>query len=258
MQMLSLPDVDRAREQHMQLAATYEAAGISVHWVAPPLSLTVTPTPNQLFVADLFVMTPEGAIVGRPASTVRAGEERWVARRLADLGIPILRAVRGYGTFEGADAMWLDAGTVLLGRGLRTNDEGARQVTATLHELGIEVVQVELPFGTMHLMGQLRILDRDLALVWPHRLAYVAVEVLRQRGYQLILVPDEEEASSHSAINVVTLGPRELLMPAGCPRTQSFLERYGVTCHTVEISGLAKAAGGIGCMTGILSRQADA
>ena len=48
-----------------------------------------------MFVADLMFMTPEGAILGRPASTVRAGEERLVARRLAELGVPILRVVRG-------------------------------------------------------------------------------------------------------------------------------------------------------------------
>ena len=39
---------------------------------------------------------------------------QFVARRLADLGIPILRTIRGSGTFEGADAAWLDPHTLLL------------------------------------------------------------------------------------------------------------------------------------------------
>ena len=128
-----------------------------------------------MFCADLFLMTPEGAIVGRPASTVRAGEERWVARRLADLGIPIVRTIRGRGTFEGADAMWLDATTVLVGRGLRTNGEGVAQVTSILGEMGVEAIPVDLPWGAMHLMGTLRIADRDLAIAWPGRLAVAAV-----------------------------------------------------------------------------------
>ena len=125
----------------------------------------------DLFVADLMFMTPEGAILARPASTVRAGEERWVARRLADLGIPILRTIRGEGTFEGADAAWLDPHTVLVGRGLRTNAEGVRQVSATLQEMGVAVIEIDLPCGTMHLMDILRFADRDLALAWPGRLA---------------------------------------------------------------------------------------
>ena len=34
-------------------------------------------------------------------AALRAGEERHVARRLADLGIPILRTLRATATFEG-------------------------------------------------------------------------------------------------------------------------------------------------------------
>ena len=90
-QMLAPVDAGQARDEHDSLARAYLDARVAVHYVKPDR----TPTPNQMFVADLMFMTPEGAIVGRPASTVRAGEERWVARRLAALGIPILRSVRG-------------------------------------------------------------------------------------------------------------------------------------------------------------------
>jgi len=155
-QMLAPLDVGRARQQHDALAQAYRDAGVAVYYVEP----AETPPPNLMFVADLMFMTPEGAILGRPASTVRAGEERFVARQLAELGIPILHSVRGRGTFEGADAAWIDPRTVLLATGLRTNAEGAAQVTSLLQEMGVEVVPVGLPYGVMHLMGQLRFADR--------------------------------------------------------------------------------------------------
>jgi len=176
----------------------------------------------DLFVADLMFMTPEGAILARPASTVRAGEERWVARRLADLGIPILRTIRGEGTFEGADAAWLDPHTVLVGRGLRTNAEGVRQVSATLQEMGVAVIEIDLPCGTMHLMDILRFADRDLALAWPGRLAHSAVDALKATGYEVHFIPDEAEARHGFALNFVTLGPRNILMPAGINITPGF------------------------------------
>ncbi len=215
-QWLALPNVARAQGEHATLAAQYRRLGIEVHFVEPEAAIA----PNLVFVADLFAMTPEGAIVGRPASTVRAGEERWVARRLAELGVPILRTVRGRGTFEGADLLWLDGETALLGRGLRTNAEGAAQVVATLRELGVHVTTVDLPVGSMHLMGLLRLVDRDLALAWPYRLPHAAAEVLRARGYHLYFIPDEVEAAHHMALNIVTVAPRQVLMPAGCPTTQ--------------------------------------
>jgi N-dimethylarginine dimethylaminohydrolase len=202
-------------------------------------------------------MTPEGAILARPASTVRAGEERLVARRLADLGIPILRSIRGQGTFEGADAAWIGPRTVMVATGLRTNPEGASQVTALLHEMGVDVISVGLPYGAMHLMGQLRFAGRDLAIAWPGRVPFAAVEALRARGFTVLFLPDRNEAVAGMALNFVTLGPRHVLMAAGNPITQAFFEKAGVRCQTVRVDELLKAAGGIGCLTGILARRED-
>jgi arginine deiminase len=250
-QMLDIPNAGRVQQQHDALAQAYRDAGVVVHYVEPPRP----PSPNLMFVADLMFMTPEGVILGRPASTVRAGEERFVARRLAELVVPILRSVRGTGTFEGADAAWIDPQTVLLATGLRTNAEGAAQVTSLLDEMGVEVVQVGLPFGAMHLMGQLRFADEDLAIAWPGRVPYAAVEALRARGYAVLLLPDEGEAVRGFALNFVTLGPRRILMGAGNPITQRFYEGVGITCHTVNVDELVKAAGSIGCLSGILERE---
>jgi N-dimethylarginine dimethylaminohydrolase len=251
-QMLAVVDADLARQQHDALAQAYGDLGVAVHYIEPDEA----PPPNLIFVADLLFMTPEGAIVGRPASTVRAGEERFVARRLAALGMPILRTVRGQGVFEGADGAWIDDRTVLLATGLRTNGEGAAQVAALLTEMGLDVVACGLPYGAMHLMGQLRLVSPDLAIAWPGRVPHAAVEALRTRGYRVLFLPDEKEAIEGMALNLVTLGPKRVLMPAGNWTTQAFYEAAGITCHTVEVGELLKAAGGIGCLTGVLHRDA--
>jgi arginine deiminase len=251
-QMLAPPDLERAQGQHDAMARQYREAGVTVHYVEPD----ETPPPNLLFVADLLFTTPEGVILGRPASTVRAGEERLIARRLAELGVPILRSVRGRGTFEGADAAWIDPGAVLLATGLRTNVEGAAQVTATLGEMGVQVVPVGLPYGAMHLMGTLRLVDRDLAIAWRGRVPYAAVEALRERGFTVLFTPEEAEAINGSALNFVPLGPRSVLMPAGVPVSEAFFRSAGIECRAVEVDELLKAAGGPGCLTGVLEREA--
>ncbi len=250
-QMLAPVDPVLAREQHRALEAAYREAGVEVHLVDPPGEAP----PNLFFVADLFLMTPEGAILGRPASTVRAGEERLVARRLAALGIPILRSVRGRGTFEGADALWIAPDHVLLATGLRTNEEGAGQVQECLVELGVRVSRTVLPRGSMHLMGLLRILDADLAVVWPGRLEPRVLEILRSEGFSVVEAPDPEELRRGQALNMVTLAPRRVLMAAGNPAMRRCLAGHGVEAREVEIGELAKAAGGIACMTGILERS---
>lgn len=252
-QMMTSLSLDLAQRQHDALSEALQELGVGVHYVRPRDRVP----PNLMFVADLLFMTPEGAIVGRPASVVRAGEERFVARRLAELGIPILRCVRGRGTFEGADAAWLDSQTVLLATGLRTNAEGAEQVASLLREMDVTVIEVGLPYGAMHLMGQLRFADRDLVVAWPARVPYAAVDALRARGFEVLFIPDEKEATRGMALNFVTLAPRSILMPAGNPITQSYFESAGISCLTAEVGELTKAAGGIGCLTGVLRRDGE-
>ena len=166
MQMRSDLSPDVVRRQHDALAEAYRAAGVVVHYVERGR----IDKPNAMFVRDLMLMTPQGAIVTRPASTVRAGEERLVAEALAQLGVPILMSVHGSGTFEGADVIWVDKDLCFLAEGLRTNEEGADQVERMLREIGVAtVIRVGLPHGAMHLDGLLAIIDRDLAAVWPRR-----------------------------------------------------------------------------------------
>ncbi len=121
--------------------------------------------------------------------------------------------------------------------------------------MGVEVISVGLPYGAMHLMGTLRFADRDLALAWPGRVPYAAVEALRTRGYQVLFGPDVPAEERRSALNFVTLGPRHILMPAGFARSQAYFEAAGIRCDTVEADELLKAAGGIGCLTGVLERE---
>ena len=250
-QMLAPLDLARAQAQHDAMAAAYRASAVAVHYVEPQGEVP----PNQMFCADLMFMTPAGVILARPASTVRAGEERRVAARLAALGVPILRTLQGTATFEGADAMWLDPRTVILGRGLRTNDEAIRQIAACLADQGVATIAADLPFGTMHLMGMLRIADRDLAVAWPRRTPHAAVIALRERGYRVEFLPDQDEAQANRALNFVTLGPRRILMVAGNPTTQRFYEGLDITVTAVPADELAKAAGAIGCLTGVLARD---
>lgn len=249
-QMLAPVDPDRARSQHDALAAAYREAGVTVDYVDP----TDTPPPNQLFAADLLFMTPEGTVVGRPASTVRAGEERYVAARLSRLGIPICRTIGGQGTFEGADAMWLDNQTVLIGTGFRTNTQGARQLTDILGEMGVATLMTRLTQGAMHLMGALRFCDRDLAVVWQGRLQPDVLTALEQRGISIKMLPDETELVNGMALNFVTLGPRRILMPAENPVTEAFYTSLGVDVVTVAVDEIIKAAGAIGCMSAVLER----
>ena len=250
-QMLAPVDIAKAQSEHDQLAEAYRSLGVDVHYVEPPDRCP----PNQMFCADTFVMTPVGALLARPASLVRAGEERWVQQRLAALGVPIARSLTGSATFEGADLMWISADTAIIGHGLRTNDEAIGQISTFFDQIGCQLIVVDMPVATMHLMGMLRILDKDLAVAWPRRTPFRAVEALQERGYEVVFLPDGDEPARNRAINFVTVGPRKVLMVAGLAEFESWLDGLGVTCVSTPTDELSKAAGNVGCLTGVLQRQ---
>jgi N-dimethylarginine dimethylaminohydrolase len=251
-QMRSDLNPEIARRQHDALADAYEAHDVAVYYVENGR----LDKPNSFFIRDLMNMTPEGAIITRPASTVRAGEERFVAEALAKLGVPILMTVHGRGTFEGADLIWVDRDLCFLAEGLRTNTEGADQVERVLREIGVrDVVRVQLPWGAMHLDGMLNVLDRDLAAVWPRRTPFPVVRALKERGFRIVEVADEREAQECLPLNFVALAPGKILMPAGGDGLRAVYEAHGVECVQVDVSELIKAGGGIHCMTGFLKRD---
>lgn len=238
--------------QHAALAQAYMDNHVAVHYVAG----SRLDKPNAYFCRDLMLMTPEGAIIARPASLARAGEERYLAETLSCLGVPILMTVHGAGTFEAADVSWVHKDLCFLAEGLRTNRGGADQVEHMLREIGTKnVVRVQLPYGVLHLDCLLNFLDRDLAVIWPRRTPYVVWRTLRDQGFRFIEIEEEEDAENYQSLNFVALEPGKILMPKGDRRLKARYEEAGVTCIEVDLSELLKGGGGIHCMTAFLRRN---
>ena len=143
----------------------------------------------------------------------------------------------------------------MIGRGHRTNQEAIDQIKLLLDELEKELIAVDLPYGTMHFMGMLRIVDKNLAIGWPRRTPYQTVRTLQERGYQVVFPPFEDNQDSYRGINFVTLGPRKILMVENLPGAQGFFESQCIECITTPTDELSKVAGNVGCLTGILERE---
>lgn len=248
--MLERIDVETIRAQAEGIAEVYRGEGVEVHtYRADRL-----PPPNLIFMRDLFFMTPEGAVLARPAALQRAGEERFAAEALTRAGVPILRSLRGRSTFEGADALWLDDKTVMVGVGLRTNDEAFVELKELLATLGVTARAVPMPPGVQHLLGVVNLIDGDLAALHGGRAPSRLKVYLASHGIETLTIPPGEELDQGRGMNFVTLAPRRVLMPAGCPAIRNQLEEAGVQVVEAEVGEYLKAAGALGCLTGILSR----
>ena len=241
------------RHELDRLEKIFIRQGVKVHrlkadWFAPT-------KPNLMFARDHFFMTPWGAILSRMASPVRAGEEKWAQKALADLGIPLLHIVRGRGTFEGADALWLSPRTVIVGTGNRTNKTAYLQIKKVLNEFKVRVIAVTLPRQVQHLLGLLQIVDRQLALVRTEISDPKLIKLLKTHDFRIISILESEEVTERQGMNVVTLAARRIIMPAKCPQLKRIYERAGLKILAeAPITQLLNAAGGIACSVGVLAR----
>ncbi len=245
-------DLHKAQQQQDQLAAIYKEHGIEVHYVQGQRS----DRPNAMYVRDLVLMTPEGAIICRPGIPARRGEEKAVAQTLSQVGVPIIRTINGNGYFEGACAMWLNRQTVILGKGSRSNTKGVEQVEFELKNLGVEnIIHTDIPYGSIHLDGYMNMVDTNKMMIFPWHVTYDCARQLMELGIELIEVTNIEEIKQGMAMNGITLEPGKVLMPSGNPETKQLLTRNEIDVIEVDISEILKGWGGIHCMTAFLKRD---
>ena len=243
-------DVERFRAQHDALAQIYRDHGVTVHYIEEQRE----DRPNALFCRDLVLMTPEGAIVTRPAMEARRGEERYAAQKLAELGVPIIRTICGDATFEGAMVMWVDRHTAILACGVRTNRSGYEMVESELKRMGAEVYPMQIPYGHAHIDGNLNLASHDVAMIHAAQVPYDICDMLKKKGYKLLECPSRNEAKESFAINFVAIKPGLIVRPAGNPRSQELLEKNGIEVIPAEFDEIMKGFGAIHCCTAFLKR----
>jgi len=244
-------DIELMRKQHDDVVQIYRDHGVKVFYVEEQRE----DRPNAVFCRDLMFMTPEGAIITRPGMSARRGEERYVAKALADLGVPIVRTITGDGMFEGANAMWVDRHTVVLSTGSRCNKAGYEQVEYELRRMGVtEVLHMQQPYSNIHIDGLMNAASNDVVMIHPGQVPYDVVDALKRKGYNIVEAPSRTEVRDTFGCNFVALEPGLIVMPEGNPRCQEALEKAGIKVITVDISEIMKGKGALHCITAFLKR----
>lgn len=245
-------DVEKARYQIDNLVEIYKENEVRVHFVEEQRE----DKPNAIYMRDLVLMTPEGAIVTRPAIKARRGEEKAAAQTLSKLGVPIVRTINGSGVFEGACVLWVDRHTVILGTGARANAEGAAQVEYELRRMGVtDILYMGIPYGHAHLDGLMNFVDKKKMIIFPWQVSYDVVKPLIDKGFEIIEITDIDEIKNNMAMNVVALEPGKVLMVKGSPNAKKKIEDAGVEVIEVDLSEIKKGWGAIHCMSVFLKRD---
>ena len=242
------------------------------------------PLMNLYFTRDQSITTPRGHIICQMNSSQRRPETDIIALCYEHLGLkPILR-IEGDGRLEGGD--YIPAGNIsLIGCGMRTNDEGIRQMMeadAFGHDTVVVVRDHKLWQMQMHLDTHFNIIDSDLCTMVSSRLyaqpgdpefntcdiwarkpgtkQYALwkrdqpfVEYIKSRGFQIIPIDYDDEM--HYANNFLTIAPRHIMAVGGQSETlQQRFREAGVNVEWIPLENLISGYGAAHCMTQVLRR----
>ncbi|MFL5675085.1 MAG: dimethylarginine dimethylaminohydrolase family protein [Chloroflexota bacterium] len=238
-------DLDLARREHDAFVELLASLGPRVHVLDTELS-----SPDLIYTFDPLLVTDRGAIRLRPGKPNRAAEPAAIEAWTAAAGIPTIGRIEAPGTIEGGDTLWLTPDLFCIGRTLRTNTDGARQLGALV---GGDVRIFDVPYWRgpaelIHLMSVISPVADDLAVVYLPLLPVGLWELLNELGIRLVEVPDEEFATL--GCNVLAVRPGVVILAEGNPRTAAALATAGCEVHTYPATEIGlNGSGGPTCMT---------
>jgi len=264
----------------VRLHKTDNNTGLEAEYIHKPMM-------NLYFIRDQSITTPRGHIICHMNSSQRDAETDVIEACYHHLGNPPILRITGEGRLEGGD--YLPAGTIaFIGCGMRTNDEGIRQIMeadAFGHDTIVVVRDHKRWQMQMHLDTHFNIIDRDLCTMvrsrleakpgepeyntcdiyarasgekeyrqWNSNLSFV--EFIRGRGMQIIPIDVDDEM--HYANNFLTIEPRHIMAVGGQSEVyQRCLHDAGVRVEWIPLESLIDGYGAAHCMTQVLKRQTN-
>lgn len=250
------PDFDKAVSEYDRFVEAVTAATAQVSFLPRSDAVGL----DSIYVRDASIVCDSGVILCSMGKPLRQTEPQAQAETFQALAERIIGAVAPPGHIEGGDVAWLDARTLAVGRGYRTNDAGIAQLRAILAAVtaDVDLIVVPLPHwhgpnDVFHLMSFISPVDRDLAVVYSPLMPVGFREWLLERGTRFVEVPDQEFETMGT--NVLAIAPRRCVMVRGNAVTRRRLEQAGA--EVVEYEGgeiSLKGGGGPTCLTRPLRR----
>jgi N-dimethylarginine dimethylaminohydrolase len=238
-------DLDLAQREHDRFLEVLAGLGPTVHVLD-----VETESPDLVYTFDPLLVSDRGSIPLRPGKPNRQGEPAVLEAWASAAGIPTVGRIEAPGTVEGGDTFWLRPDLFCIGRTLRTNDAGARQLGAIV---GGDVRVFDVPYWRgherlIHLLSLTHPVADDLATAFLPLLPVGLLELYRELGVRLIEVANDE--FDNLGCNVLVVRPGVVIIAAGNPKVAAALAAVGCEVHTYEASEIGvNGSGGPTCMT---------
>jgi dimethylargininase len=238
-------NLEVAQREHAAFSELLSSLGTTVHQLEAE-----TDSPDLVYTFDPLLVTDRGAIPLRPGKPNRQVEPAAIEGWTLAHGIPTVGRIEAPGTIEGGDTFWLRPDLFCIGRTLRTNDEGARQLAALV---GGDVRVFDVPYWRgpaelVHLMSVISPIADDVAAVFLPLLPVGLWQLLQDLRFRLVEVEEEEYPTL--GCNVLAVRPGVVILAAGNPKVEAALSALGVEVHKYAATEIGvNGSGGPTCLT---------
>lgn len=251
---LGQPNMQQSLQEYASFENILQSNGAQLFYFPADESVNM----DSVYCRDAAISTNQGMIICNMGKEGRKNEPMAQQKAFEANGFKVLGVIQAPGTLEGGDVAWLDENTLAVGHTYRTNLEGIRQLTELLAPQGVQVITADMPHykgpsDVFHLMSVLSPVDKNLAVVYSPLMPIAFRNILIEKGFELVEVPEEEFDSM--GCNVLAIAPRVCLMVKGNPKTKAALEKAG--CKVIEYEGAdisVKGGGGPTCLTRPITR----
>ncbi len=228
------PSLEKTLDQHGRYCDALRACGLNVEVLA-----AASEYPDSTFVEDTAILAARVAIIARPGAQSRLGETELIRSSILKYRTEV-KQILAPATLDGGDVCQADE-HFFIGHSARTNEEGARQLSAILHLHGYtsSIVDIRGQGRLLHLKSGIAYLGSKRLVIAPELRAISLFQ-----SYELI----EVAAAETYAANCVHINDR-VLIAAGYPKFAAALERLGYSSVALDVSEFRKMDGGLSCLS---------
>ena len=235
---LGTPHFDEVLHQHAHYCDALRACGLELTILEPDLR-----HPDSTFVEDTAILTPHAAIFTRPGASSREGEVAAI-RPLIERFYSHIFTIDPPGTVDGGDICEAED-HFFIGLSLRTNKEGARQLSEHLNALGYTASTIDIRSMStiLHLKSGISYIGDNTLVLMDEMAANPQFNSEFARFNLLRVSPTESYAA-----NCVRVNDR-VLIAEGFPHLRDELIARGFSPLALNMSEFQKMDGGLSCLS---------
>lgn len=226
------PDFYGLLAEHEAYVATLRDLGLAVDVLEP-----LGDFPDALFIEDVALTFPQGAILLRPSAPSRAGEVEHIRGALAAHHSRLLE-MTGPGYADGGDILRL-TDRVIIGLSARTDRAGAEELAGLLGQLGYPAEIAETPSGVLHFKTGCGLIDARTILAVPALASCPQFE-----GLEVVTTPPGEDP----AANILRIRDT-VLVGDRWSATHALLAARGIEIRSLPTDQIAHIDAGLSCMS---------